>query len=370
MKILIFLLLVATLAGSPFPPPSPSLASFRGSTYLLTVRLTSQIGDPVDNATIYFFHEDNNTLLGTSTTNQTGFAIFNWEIPLTHTLGPTMLNATFFGDPERFLLPSYIPIPVTIYAQMNISFETFDEDGNPLTSTVFFGEKITIHVDVQDDTGLPLEGVNVSLYENNDELLLTNITNQTGSTSFNLILNDTEKLDYEFRLITESLGYINGSEVRIQYSISNSSTTFIGLPAFYQPNQEICGKLCQNLEKWIANATVYLYLDDTILLKETQTNQDGYFCFNSIHELSQISSGRFLTVVYNGNTVYKPTKALIGILPLTPIIPFRQKLEVERPQFPSVVFSQITVIGLTLLAISTVIIRRKINQSSKHFVSH
>ncbi len=370
MKILIFLLLVATLAGSPLPPPSPSLAAFRGSTYLLTVRLTSQIGDPIDNATIYFFHEENNTLLGTSTTNQTGYAMFNWEIPLSHTLGPTMVNASFYGDPERFLLPSYIPIPITVFAKMNISFETVDETGNPLTSSVFFGEEITIKVDVQDDRGVPLEGASVFLYENNDTLLLTKITNQIGSTNFSIVLNTTEKLYYEFRITTESLGFVNGSEVHLEFFISNSSTTFIGLPAFYQPNQEISGKLSQNLEKWIENATVYLYLDDEILLKETQTNHDGYFCFEPFQDINQISSGQFLTVVYKGDAVYKPTKALIGILPSTPIIPFKQKLDVDRSPFSSIVFTQMSVIGLTLIAICTAIIRRKINQVSKHFVSH
>ena len=83
--------------GDSIPTPTSSLSAFRGTNYDITVILETHNGVPITNATLYFYHDSNNTLLGSSLTNQTGHANFIWQIPFNHELGLTMLNATYFA---------------------------------------------------------------------------------------------------------------------------------------------------------------------------------------------------------------------------------------------------------------------------------
>ena len=63
-------------------------------------------GDYVPNQRIVFFDQTYNTQLGSDMTDANGVASISWNIPINHPLGPTIINATFFGNESLSLAPS------------------------------------------------------------------------------------------------------------------------------------------------------------------------------------------------------------------------------------------------------------------------
>ena len=171
MRILLIILLSTVLIGLPTPLPFTQTGAFRGTPILLTVQLTSQNGSPIDDATVLFFHETQNQFLGTAQTNATGHALFIWQIPDTHELGFVSLNATFCGDPERFLLPSMVSIPLTVFARLQNIINITDTNGNPIGTSVNIGQKLLFNVLIQDDHTIPLEGISVQLLIEPNQLI-------------------------------------------------------------------------------------------------------------------------------------------------------------------------------------------------------
>jgi hypothetical protein len=202
VKVLLILLLVSTFLGShvSLPTPLTQAGAFRGAPFTIAVQLKDQNGNPIDNATVLFFHETHDNYLGSSITNQTGHTHFIWQIPGTHELGPIQLNATFRGDPQRYLLPSMIPIPVTIFAKLQNSVDIKDSEGNPISSPLTIGQHLFFHVIIQSDDMSPVAGVLVQLILEPDQVIREDTTLQNGSVMMSYVFNQSFESSVTFTI--------------------------------------------------------------------------------------------------------------------------------------------------------------------------
>ena len=97
--IAIFISLSLVTFSSDIVTAEDEIQVIRGSTITITVTVlqNGSSGTPVPNQRIHFFDQTANTLLGSAVSNQNGTVSLDWEIPLNHTIGLTILNATFYG---------------------------------------------------------------------------------------------------------------------------------------------------------------------------------------------------------------------------------------------------------------------------------
>jgi hypothetical protein len=376
LRILLIILLSTALVGLPLPFPSPlpstQIGAFRGKPITLTVELTSQNGTPIDNATILFFHETQNIFLGTVQTNTTGHAQFIWQIPGSHELGSVSLNATFRGDPERFLLPSMVSIPLTIFARLQNTINITDSDGNPIGTCVNLGQKLVFNVLIQDDQTTSLEGISVQLLKEPDLLITEGVTTQNGMMSLSCILNHTSDSKVTFLIRSMSQGFYNGTESRFQISIGNTSVQLIGLPAFWQLNcgKKISGKLRQNNGEGIPNATIEVLSERESLIGYSLTALDGSFSFNLLDFGERTRDNRFLIFRYKGGYGYHTTEVIVGIIPASTVNPFSQFVEIITPVELTKILHQLSIIIVSCLTIGTTLISLKMKRTTSRIISH
>lgn len=374
MKVLLILLLVSTLIGSHVPLPGPSTQSgaFRGTPFTILVQLGDQNGSPIDNATVLFFHETHDEYLGTAITNTTGHAQFIWQIPETHELGPIQLNATFRGEPERYLLPSMIPIPVTIFAPLQNRVDIRDSNGNPLNSTLAIGQQLFFHVSVHDDYTSPIEGVLVQLILEPDQVIKEDTTLQNGSIILSLLLNQSLEGSVTFTIRSMNHGFYNGTENNYLFSVGKTVTNFIGLPAFWHLHEEsfIAGRLCQISGSGVNGASIQLFSETQSLIISTLTESDGRFHFDLQEITDTIENHRFLILQYNGSDGHTDAQAIIGIVPGFNGNPFSHFLDIIPSAGFSPVLHQFSIIIISCLTIGTTVLAIRMKRSSGRIVSH
>jgi hypothetical protein len=371
LRVILIFLLFSTLVASPLATPSPPTSAFRGNPTTITVQLKGQTGNPIDNATVYFYHETHNELLDTAITNATGYAQYTWMIPFTHELGPIQLNATFRGDPERYLLPSMVPIPFTIFGQIQNNVNITDENGDPVGSQVPIGQNLRFHTLITDDNSDPLSSITVQLILEPDTVLVEQSTPLNGSLTFHCILNQTAESVYIFTIKSRNLGYLNGTETSFQFSIRNFSVQFFGLPMFWHPSSgySLQGKLGTTLGQGIPNASIELLLDSGIVLKNTQTENDGRFLID-LYDISEaIQRHSYLILQYNGAPGQSKTRFVIRIIASSPYNPFTQSLEPTTPILHPIFF-QISIIAVSCLTAGTSLQALRMRRSTKRVVSH
>jgi hypothetical protein len=369
--VLLIVLLPMLVAASPPPPIADSIA-FRGTEHTITVKLETELGSPIENATIYFYHEEQNALLGCSSTNQTGHAVFGWQIPPTHKLGPTSLNATFLGDDERHLLPCYVRIPLTILSQPGLSVEVCDGTGKPIDETVYPDQTLIFAVRVQDDQGQPLQGISVCLLGAENQTIAAGSTAQNGGVVFRHRLGSTLAASVLFRVRSSSLGYIGGSELELRYSAQRSPSTFVGLPSFIETGDQsvIVGRLRHEYRDSIPMARIRVLLDGVQEIAETVADEEGHFRYNLDHDLHRITSGRFLTVSYDGDSSHMPTRAVVGLILTRTPTPFSQLVEVVLPTQVAELLYCIGLVATTCTGVVSTYLTLKIKRVTSNIVSH
>jgi hypothetical protein len=348
------------------------MGAFRGTNFDLTVQLLDLSGNPVDNATILFFHQDQNILLGTAQTNSTGYATFVWQIPLTHQLGTTQLNATFRGDPERFLLPSMVPIPITVYAQLHAIITITDANGQPIGSSVNIGQQLIFHILIQDDQLTPMENITVQLWREPNQFITQKTTPANGSITLEYLINHSVSSPVVFSVRSLNRGYYNGSETRFQFTIDNASAFFVGLPLFWHRScgYEIHGRLCQNTGDGIALASIDVFQESRIALGSVQTQSDGSFTINLLDFFDQLTHTRFIVLRSNGSAGYSFVEAVIGIIPGTSINPFSQFIALTPSLGPVLLLQQISIIALGCLTITTSFLTYRMKRTTTRIVAH
>lgn len=372
MRLLVIVLLGSMLISPSVPLPSPHLGAFRGTDFPLTVHLRDLSGNPVDNAPILFFHEDQNILLGTVQTNSTGHATFVWQIPLAHSLGLAQLNATFRGDPERFLLPSMVPIQITIYAQMQAVISVHDEDGQPVSSKVSIGQQLFFHTIIQDDQMTPMDNITVQLWREPNQFITQQVTPANGSITLVCQINNSLVSPVVFTVRSLNQGLYNGTEDTFQFSITNSTAYFIGIPAFWHSSHgyELQGRLCQHTGEGVFPASINILQESRTSIGSVQTQIDGRFQLNFQSLLNQLRGSRYIILRYNGSAGYSFVEAVIGIIPSTTINPFSQFITLTPSLDSSPLLYQISIIALSCLTITTTFLTYRMKRATTRIVAH
>lgn len=374
MKVLLILLLVSSFLGSyvPLPTPLTQTGAFRGTPFTIAVQLKDQNGNPIDNATVLFFHETHDNNLGSAITNLTGHAHFIWQIPETHELGPIQLNATFRGDPERYLLPSMIPIPVIIFAQLQNSVDIKDSEGNPISSQLTIGQHLFFHVIVQSDDLSPVEGVLVQLVLEPDQVIREDTTLQNGSVMLSCLLNQSLESSVTFTIRSMNFDFFNGTETSYLFSIGKTFSNFIGIPAFWNLHDRrlINGRLCQITGSGIRDASIQLLTDTKSLITSTLTEPDGLFQFDLQEIVDTIENHRFLILRYDGSGEYTSAQAIIGIIQGPNGNPFSLFFDIVPSAGFSHILQQFSIIIISCLTIGTIVLTIRMKRSTGRIVSH
>jgi hypothetical protein len=180
----------------------------RGSTITIQVTIlqNGSYGDSVQNQRIHYFDQTSNTFLGSSISDESGIASLDWEIPLDHPLGLTVLNATFYGNESLSLSPSFQRVSILVLAQTH-----FEVDQIPARLTL--GDLLLFNVHLVDDSNIsvPNEILEVTLDESHFSFITTN---SSGMVGFNT------RIDERFSLGMHSLKiHYNGSHGYSQSSL-------------------------------------------------------------------------------------------------------------------------------------------------------
>lgn len=370
MRLILIVLLASMILHHAVPSPMAASSAYRGTDHTITVQLLTSLGEPIEDAIVYFYHEDHNILLGSSITNETGYATFLWQIPLIHELGIAHLNATFLGDPERYLLPCSVPITITIYAKMKVIVDVYDSNGNPIETSVYPDQTLVFNIIVKNDQLEPLEGIPVQLFTMNNQIVEEGETSENGTITFKYKLDSFLNSAIFFRVCSLSTAYYNGSELILNYIVENSSSQFVGLPSFVQKKDhcQISGLLQNHYGRGIPNAQIQILLDGILEIGEAITNQDGHFTFDLSQFQYDGNTGRFLIVIFQGQMGHQTASALIGLI--SNAAPFSQLVGNAISEALGIFLNQINLVALSCLSISSGFFARKYKRSTRNIVSH
>jgi len=179
----------------------------RGDTITIqaTILQNGSYGDPVQYQPIYFFDQTFNVLLGLSVSDQNGVAFIDWTIPLSHSLGPTILNATFYGNESLSLAPSHQCVSILVQSRTLLEISQ--------NSTILvLDDLLSLDVHLVDDSNYSIPDAEISVSVNSIPLA-TELTNSSGEVNFVI------RIDEKFSLGAQSIViHYNGSPL-----FSNSS---------------------------------------------------------------------------------------------------------------------------------------------------
>jgi hypothetical protein len=185
-------ILLATFMLLIFCTAPPELASAeevaqvcRGENVTISVILLQNgtYGNPVANQEVEFFDETNNLLLGITTTDSLGRGSIIWEIPLSHGLGFTTVNATFRGNDSLFLAPTSTSVLIHIMTATAIYSNVTQAEAAP-------GDSLSLLARLVDDEGTPISGVSLHI-ESGVGRIASMVTNSTGFAEFDVECNAT-----------------------------------------------------------------------------------------------------------------------------------------------------------------------------------
>ena len=172
----------------------------RGDTITIqaTILQNGSYGDPVQYQPIYFFDQTFNVLLGLSVSDQNGIAFIDWTIPLSHSLGPTILNATFYGNESLSLAPSHQCVSILVQSRTLLELSQ--------NSTILvLDDLLSLDVHLVDDSNYSIPDAEISVSVNSIPLA-TELTNSSGEVNFVI------RIDERFSLGAQSIIiHYNGS---------------------------------------------------------------------------------------------------------------------------------------------------------------
>ncbi len=180
------LIVIGIICSSPVEEADGDiLVAYRGEYSNITAQLLQNgtYGDPVIGETIEFYEETTDILLGTSLTDSQGYATLEWYVPLNHTLGTTLVNATYRGNETLFLAPSCQWLEVTIYMRTKLKASVSD---TPLAP----GDLLSISAELRNQQNGTLGNEMLELrYGNNS--MASAYTNSSGLARFLIHVNDS-----------------------------------------------------------------------------------------------------------------------------------------------------------------------------------
>ncbi|MFX1578026.1 MAG: hypothetical protein ACFFBJ_00105 [Promethearchaeota archaeon] len=224
--LLIFLLaLSVTLFGAEPVVAEEETVVARGTTITITATLlqNGSYGNPVPDQRIFFFDQTYNIPLGSAKTNTNGVAMISWSIPLNHTLGMTMINATFYGNDTLSLAPSAQWTFLSIVSSTNIDISQISDILAP-------GDMLTFSVHLTDDSSSSIPDATIAVFK--DAILLAkNKTDSSGETHFAIECNSSWITlgDNNIRVVySQDLdNFLDSSESMFTVNISKIPTSII-----------------------------------------------------------------------------------------------------------------------------------------------
>jgi hypothetical protein len=221
------ILLSLSLATFSTEPVSAEgeIVTIRGDTITITVTLfqNGSYGNPVPNQRIYFFDQSYNTLIGSGRTDTNGVASIPWNIPLDHTLGPTTINTTFYGNESLSLAPSCQWTILTVLSSTNIEISQVPDLLAP-------EDFLSFSVHLIDDSHSPLPNATVTVFKD-DTPLAVKTTNSSGDIHFEIECNSSWITlgDNDIRVVHEQdlVNFLDISEFTFTIEISKISTSLI-----------------------------------------------------------------------------------------------------------------------------------------------
>ncbi len=250
-----------------YTTPSLSLSTptkgDRGDVVTLVAELTDA-GLPLEGYTIYFYI--NSQLLGSSLTNSSGFATYDWTIT-NDLLGDVSVRAEFSGS--GFYDPNTDTQTVTVYSNPSLTIEVTDTQDNPITS-VTQGDTVKFKTTLLDEAGNPISGQSVVFYLN-DTIVGSTITNAQGIAelqfTFNYELSEVQTVYADFEGF---LYYHNCVSDTVQLSVYVDDMDIIAnIDDSYSQN-EVVDLYIQVKDKdnplfGVGNAVVQVYLNDVLI---------------------------------------------------------------------------------------------------------
>ncbi len=186
LTISMILIVVGMIYSSPMEEADGGIqVAYRGEYTNLTAQLLQNgtYGDPVIGEPIEFYEETTDTLLGISLTDFQGYATLEWHVPLNHTLGTTLVNATYRGNETIFLAPSCQWLEVTIYMRTKLKASVSDTHLAP-------GDLLFISAELRNQQNETLGNEILELrYGNNT--MATTYTNSSGLARFLIHVNNS-----------------------------------------------------------------------------------------------------------------------------------------------------------------------------------
>jgi len=261
---------------------SERLVAKRGDKIVLQAKLIDDLGNPVENETIFFFDETHDVLLGKNNTNSNGVATFSWYVPLNFSIGPLLLNITYYGNSQNFLLSSSSHIAIDIVAELHILHFVTDSTGDKKDRTVAPTDWVFFNVSVIDDLSSTMSNIDVVVVDENNILLAHNITDGQGNTLLKFQVPSTWiGLKPVFIKTNCTDSYIINSESKILLNVSKiekiTNVFSFSKIVYYGDIQNISGKLTDEYGTPLKNVQVYLLDATENIITTTITNGSGMF---------------------------------------------------------------------------------------------
>ena len=295
------------------------LVAIRGESVTISIVLLQNgtYGNPIPEQEIKFFDQTNNQILGTDITDSSGWASIIWDIPSFHSLGPTIINATFSGNESLFLAPSSQNITLNILAATEIILHETPTQLAP-------GDTLSFSVTLLDDSSTPLFNRPLYVYSNS-RLLATSVTNSTGEASFSINCNESWSAlgENKIRIVHEQdLTHYYG-RTETQFSIEIQQIQTLVQSNFSLESVLLEDSLFIEIELNSAeggfSSDLAIMLDGT-LMTTMNTNSFGIGVLPLTFD-EQFSLGHhYLTIIYNGSERYTESTLILGFDILSPSI--------------------------------------------------
>jgi len=236
-------------------------------------------------------------------TDESGIASISWDIPLNHTIGPTTINATFYGNESLSLAPSCQWTILTVLSSTNIEI-------NQVPLLLAPGDILSFSVHLTDDSYNSLSDATISVFKDNIPLAAY-VTNSSGVIHFEIDCNSSWITlgDNDIRVVYEKdlVNYFDASEYTFTVEISKIPTSLvlqnplpqeIGLNEFVDLYIELC-----EMNNSLPNEPLEVFLDGLPLLLTT-TNNSGIAHFHINIDERFALGFHTLRIYYNGTERY------------------------------------------------------------------
>ena len=277
----------------------------RGNPITITATLLQNgtYGDPVSNQEIFFFDQTFNIYLGSDKTDASGIASISWDIPLTHALGLTTINSTFYGNESLSLAPSYQWSILTVFSSTNIEIDQIPDLLAP-------GDILSFSVRLTDDSYNPLPNSTITIFKDVTPLAAYT-TNSSGFVLFEIECNSSwiSLGSNDIRVVYQQdlVNYLEASEYTFTVNIEKKPTSLTLQGSF--PDELTLNDITDlfvelsDANKSLPNEPLEVLLDGIPLLL-ANTNSSGIAHFQIYIDERFTLDSHMLTILYNGTERY------------------------------------------------------------------